>query len=354
MNYLFRILAVVWLLLLMPSGTLTKQLTISSLEPSPVDFSDSIRRIGIVNSSKVSVSKPFATPLEQIIAMDERYLTMKGTEASLAGLFKELVQNQQFDTILILDEPLPNFTAIGTRPSDEMWNRITAICEENSVDALFTLAYYEAETEFSLKKTKVEQINMIRDKSLVSGKELTLITLIENGWRIYYPKEKILIDEFTSTKEIVESAKGEDPIKALKAIGNRKEILLGKSLETGVLYGKRMTPKSMQVKRSYYATGTANFEKAVEQISFSNYDEALKLWTKEITNPKPKISARAYYNLAVINEFKGDIRKALQLATKSHQINETSSTVSYISILESRLVKNEIVKSQLVSTAYTE
>lgn len=354
MKHFFRILPVCVIFLLLASCTSTKQLTISTIEPSPVDFSTQIRKIGIVNNSKSSSVKSYSTRLEQLIVMEERWLTEKGTEAALTGLFDELAQDERFDTVRILANFTNEKTDFGTRPSNDAWNKIAALCEENGVDAIFSLASHDIETQFSLKKTKVDQLGMMRDRSQVSGQEITLATLIENGWRIYDPKQRILLDEFTSNEQVVASAKGMNSVDALQSIDKRRETLLEQSKSSGNSYAQRMQPTKLNVQRNYYVTGTRNFELADDEIQKGEYAEAVKLWEQEIANPKTRISGRACYNLAVVNEFNGNLNAAMNWATKSYQLHKEATTLDYITTLERRQAQTDVLKMQLANISFQE
>ena len=352
MRYFFRIFMVCSVLLAFASCTSTKQLTISTIEPSPVDFSSQIRKIGIVNSSKSSFVKSYSTRLEQLLVMEEKWLAEKGTEAALTGLFDELVQDERFDTVRILDNLKDEATDFGTRPSNETWKKIAAICEENGVDALFSLASHDTETQFSLKKTKIDELGMLRERRKVAAQEITLETLIENGWRIYDPKKRTLVDEFTSNEQIVASAKGISPVDALQAIDKRRETLLAQSKSSGNTYGQRMQPQKLEVQRDYYIVGTRNFELADDKIQEGAYHEAIKLWEDEIANPKPRISGRACYNLAVINEFKGNLQAAMNWANKSYDLYEEDATLDYITVLAHRQAQSDVLKIQLANISF--
>lgn len=322
------------------------------MEPSPVDFSSQIKKIGILNSSKSSFVKSYSTRLEQLIVLEERWLAEKGTEAALTGLFDALVQDQRFDTVRILDHIDSETTDFGTRPNIDTWKKIAAICDENRVDAIFSLAYHDTETQFSLKKTKMDAHGMMRDRSRVSAQEITLETLIENGWRIYDPKQRALVDEFTSNEQIVASAKGVSPIDALQAIDKRRQILLEQSKNTGSSYGQRMQPRKLDVQRKYYIKGSRNFTLADDKIQNEKYQEAIELWKKEISNPKARISGRACYNLAVLSEFNGNINAAMDWAEKSYSLYEEDSTLDYISTLEQRQAQTDVLNAQLVGSSF--
>lgn len=352
MKLFFRILSICSILLVFSSCSITRPLTIKTIEPSPVNFSTQIKKIGILNNSPSSFTTTYVTRLEQLIAMEERWLAENGAEATLTGLFDELVQDQRFDTVVIIDNKNEEKIDFGTQPSDAMWNTIATICEENDIDAIFSLTSHETDTQFTFKNAKVDKLDMVRYRSSVSGQEITLKTLIENGWRVYDPKQKILIDEFTSNEQVVATGKGLNSVDALQAIENRKETLIAQSKISGNSYAQRMQPKKIAIQRDYYVTGTRNFELADDKIQDDAYEEAIKLWELEITNSNARISGRACYNLAVLNEFNDNIDAAMSWASKSYGLFKEDATLEYITILESRQAKADVVKQQLANTNF--
>lgn len=333
------------------SCTSTKQLKITFTEPSPVDLSNQIKKIGIVNSSGAKSEKSYSNGLEQLIAMEERWLAEKGTEAALTGLFDELAQDTRFESVKILDKNTQKTNDFGSSPDDATWQQIALICTENGVDAIFSLASHITETEFSFKKTKLNQLDMMRNITEVSGQEITLKTLIENGWRIYDPSQRILIDEFTTNEQVNASGKGINQVDALQAIDNRRENLLKQSKQSGSAYGYRMQPIELDVLRDYYAAGSQKLELADIKIENGEYSEASALWEQEVSNPKIKISSRACHNLAVLSEFNGDLENAMKWAIQSYDLDELKNTRLYIKDLENRQ-SNSSNPNKLTSTEY--
>jgi hypothetical protein len=352
MRVLCQILSFCLVLFLLSSCSTTNQITVSTVEPSPVDFSRQIKKIGIVNSSKSSFVKSYSTRLEQLIVLEERWLAEKGTEAALTGLFDKLAKDKRFESVRILDTLEDHTTDFGSRPSNDTWKKIAAICEENGVDAIFSLASHDTETQFTLKKTKIDQLDMLRSRKRESAQEITLSTLIENGWRIYDPKRRLLIDEFTSNDEIVAKAKGVNPVEALQAIDKRRETLIAQSKNTGNVYGKRMQPTKLDVQRDYYVIGSRNFVLADDKIQNGSYHLAVQLWEEEISNPKPRLSGRACYNLAVMNEFNGNLNAAMNWALKSYNLYKQDSTLDYITTLERRQAQSDVLKEQLAHSTF--
>ena len=210
------------------------------------------------------------------------------------------------------------------------------------------MLFYDTDTKVSLKKTKVDHSDLMRDRIKVSGQEITLETLIENGWRIYDPKQKMVIDEFTSNEHMVSSAKGISPVEALQAIDKRRETLLAQNKSSGSSYGLRMQPQKLDIQRAYYIMGTRNFILADNKIQDGDLKGASELWKIETQNPKSKISGRAYYNLAVLSEFNGDLSKAMSWISKAYDIYKNDATFTYKTALEKRQSQKKLLQEQHV------
>ncbi|MFD0797589.1 DUF6340 family protein [Maribacter chungangensis] len=352
MKYLYKIISAFVMLVGCFSCTTTKQLKVSFIEPSPVELSNQIQKIGIINSSKALGEKTYANGLEQLIVLEERWLAEKGTEAALTGLFDELAQDTRFEDVKILSKRKGQISSFGANPDKDTWDKIALICKENGVDALFSLASHEAETKFSLKKTKVDQLDLMRVRTEVSGQQISLETLIENGWRIYDPKQKILIDEFTTNQHVKASGKGINQVDALQAIDNRRESLLKQSKQSGSSYGHRMQPKRASVYREYFISGSKKLAKAHDKIQNGAYHEARLLWEQEITNSKTKVSGRASHNLAVLSEFNGDLNSAMKWALKSFDLHQEQHTLLYIKDLEQRQALQVVGLKKLASNEF--
>ena len=70
------------------------------------------------------------------------------------------------------------------------------------------------------------------------------------------------------------------------------------------------------------------------------------LWEKETASSSSKIAGRACYNMAIINEINGDLNSALKWAQKSYEDYNNKLAIRYVRILENRLYKNDILKTQ--------
>ena len=307
----------------------THQLSINTIEPAPVDLSGNIKRIGIINSSIPSERAEYKDRLGQILSTEDQELAKQGTDAAINGLFDELAKDERFEKILLLEDVPEVMKGLSLAPDNTSWNTIETLCRTHEVDAIFTLAYYDTDTKISLKKTKMQQRDLVRDIVEVKAHEITLETLIENGWRIYDPQNKEVIDEFSFNDQITSSAKGLSPIYALRAITDRKDSVLQKSMNTGSAYGSRLQPSKQVIYRDYYISGTENLIQADILAQEEDYDGAKSLWKLDVEHSSAKVRARACHNLAVIHELNGDLEAASDWASKSYDHSKIKSTKAY-------------------------
>ena len=77
-----------------------------------------------------------------------------------------------------------------------------------------------------------------------------------------------------------------------------------------------------------------------------DWNSAADLWNKETTNPKLRIRARAYYNMAIIGEINGDVDGAIEWAKKAYETAGKRLALSYLSELQDRKAQNDLLKSQ--------
>ncbi len=339
------------LLALSACGT-TEQVVLETLEPSPVALPNVIKKIGIVDGSTASRDYKIENRVDQYLAAESRWLSEKGTDAALTGLFDELLKDRRFDAVKLLDSIPADMKGFISSDDTISWSTLEALCQAHDVDAIFSLAYYDTETKVSLKKTSVMQYDLLRRKKKVKGQEITLETLIENGWKIYDPFNRQVIDQIVFNDQFVSTGKGVDPLQAYQSIDDRRETIITKSKSTGSNYGLRLLPYENHVIRSYYAKGTEKFVKANELVVSGDWQAAGELWKQETENPDTKIRARGCHNLAVLNERDDDLEKALSWVNKAQEQHKDKVILEYRVILEDRIAQRSLLERQLTELEF--
>jgi len=331
----------------------TKQVILHTTEPSPVLLVDQIKRIAIINRSEASTGMEGNTVgMNSLVVAQEKWLTEKGREAAIEGLFDELLKDKRFETVKLLDSVPSEINGFDMDGESIPWASIGALCKANNVDAIFAMAFYETDTKISVKKSSMLQPNLMRVKVKVPAQELTMETLIENGWRIYYPENRQIIDEIIFNDQFVSTGKGTDAVAAYQAIGDRKEKLIQQSRTTGSNYGQRLLPFENSVSRQYYIKGTENFVLARTLIDQGDWEGAGKLWEMDLEHKDVKIRRRSCHNLAVMNERKDDLETAFQWASRAYDVDNEPSALEYMNILMKRIEDQDLLKDQMAELEF--
>lgn len=325
----------------------TNNLTMSAVEPAPITLSKDVTRIGIINRSLPSEGNKTADKIDKILSAEGLNLDNEGSEAAILALKEQLERNETIEEIVIIDDLAHLRKGLSVFPSTLTWNEIETLCEEYKVDAIFSLAFYDTDTKFSYKATMLDIPNNLGVKVAVPAHELTLNTLVENGWRVYDPYYKRIADELVFSDHVVSVGKGINPIKAYEAIIGRKEAVLHQSKYMGMDYAQRLLPYKHRVNRDYFVRGTDNFKIAQRKAQAGDWDGAAVLWQQETVNPDPKIAGRACYNMAISNEINGELDEAMQWASKSYTDYNNNYALSYLNTLKYRASQKEVLSQQL-------
>lgn len=325
----------------------TNRLTMNTVEPARITIPSEVAKIGIINRSLPAEANRTVDQIDKILSLEGRNLDKEGAESAVVGLYDELSQNERFETIRIIDSIAIQRKGLGIFPAALKWEAVNQICEEFDVDILFSLEFYDTDTKVDYEVGMVSVPNQLGIDVSLPGHKVTLNTLLQNGWRIYDPKNKRLLDEFVSKDHIVSVGQGINPVKAVEAVIGRKEAVLQNSSNLGNLYGLDVRPLRKRISRNYFVRGTDNFKLAQRRAQTNDWEGAADLWEKELDNKKEKVAGRACYNMAIINEINGNLETALEWASKSYSDYRNKDALRYVHILRNRMVEERLLNQQL-------
>lgn len=320
------------------------------MEPAAINLEQELGRIGIINGSSPEAEVSSKDKITAHYRKQDSKLAKSGVTAALEGLQETLQADSRFDKVVLIPETPEILVGLGTEPMQVAWQSIANLCETYEVDAIFALANYETDTEVKLRKTSYLALDLIRVENKVRGHEVTVETLIENGWRIYEPNGKKILDEFSSREEIVSVGQGLTPVRAMENLGSRYDDVVYKSKKSGTNYGSRLKPIERKISREYYSKGSPTFEKAHAYALNEEWDKVKQLWEQEVNNANLKIKQKACHNLAVWFEFQNQLKQAIVWATKANELGNNKMTKAYLESLLKREDQEELVQNQLTLT----
>ncbi|MGI9547753.1 MAG: DUF6340 family protein [Flavobacteriaceae bacterium] len=325
----------------------TNNLTMGVTEPATVVLSPDVRTIGIINRSLPSEANQKADQIDKILSIEGLQLDQQGSEASLQALKNALLDQGIVEEVKILNPNHQINKGLGIWPASLSWDIIDNLCAQHEVDAIFSLAFYDTDTQIDYRATSMLLPNNLGIKVAVPAHELTLHTKIKNGWRVYDAKQGVIADELQCNDQVVSVGKGINPVKAYEAIAGRKEAVLQYSTNMGSDYVRRLQPLYKRISREYYVRGSHNFTVARRRAQTGDWQGAAALWEQEINNTNPKIAGRAYYNMAISNEINGDLEKAMDWASKAYSDYNNKLALRYLNALKYRSTQVAALERQI-------
>jgi tetratricopeptide (TPR) repeat protein len=323
----------------------TNQLYLNVTEPAPVTVPAYIKKVGVINRSMSTDETKAIDVIDKVLSLEGDKLDKEGALESIKGLSDELLNNNRFTEVKVLNDISFKTSKLALFPVPLSWEIVEKICNETGTDALFSLEKFDTDTRISYSNRPVE-IKTPLGKLAGLEHQADMNTIVKTGWRIYDPASRAILDEYIFEDAIVFTGRGINPLLAAGALIGRKDAVNKVSNEAGHGYAMRLIPYRLRVYRDYYVKGTSSFKIAKRKAQMGKWDEAGELWKKETENPKMKIAGRAVYNMAIISEINGDLDSALGWAQKSYEDYNNKLGIRYVRILENRKYKNEVLKVQ--------
>lgn len=325
----------------------TNIVTMSVIEPAPVELPSYIQKVGIVNRSLSGDKDKLLDKVDKVLSAEGMNLDKEGAEASVTGLKEELERNNKLTQVVVLEVDQIENPAYGSFPNPLSWDQIASICSQHGLDGLFVLEFYDTDADIQYSTQQVEVATPVGITVPALEHHASVRTVIKTGWRIYDTHEKYLVDEYFVTEQLTTVGKGINPLEAAKAITGRKEAVKNNSYHIGRSYALSIVPYRTRVQRDYYVKGSDNFKVAKRRAQAGNWDGAAELWLKETDNSKEKIAGRAAYNMAIINEINGELDAALDWAQRAYADYGDKLGLKYVRILQNRKIRAQAVDRQL-------
>jgi len=347
MKKLFYLIICVLAAALMTSCASTNQLTMNAVEPAPVSIASDVQNIGIINRSLPSEGHQTIDQIDKILSVEGKNLDKHGADAAVTALSDELKAEGRFQEIVKIENEAELQKGLGVLPATLNWDQVEELCDKYDVDVIFSLAFYDTDTKVDYKQTTIQYPNSLGVKLPIPGHEVTLKTLIKNGWRVYDPQSKLILDEYFFNENIVAVGSGINPMEAVKTVINRKEAVVEHSKNIGNAYARRIRPFSRRVTRNYFVKGTDNFVVAKRRAQTGDWDSAAELWEQDLAHPDEKVAGRAHYNMAISSEINGNLDQALDYASKSYSDYRNNEALRYLDILRYRQRQKRELNRQL-------
>lgn len=317
-------------------------ISIQVLEPATDPLTTAIGNTALLNRSIVD-------PLIYKIPEESRVL-----DSALVASYNQATTEVLFSLADILNES-PRFAFIENNMLLEMPVVLKSeekeilrplfvnyLCDSLQADGIISLENYYVEYNDTLIKVPGESRTQWMDYYIGRTE-----VLIDGKWRAYIRSEDSPVDEFRIKDTLSWEYSAFSVEETLSNLPSVEEAIIEASYFTALTYARRISPYWLEKERYYYSTGNRMLRQASVYLLSDQLKNAETVYETLIERKNNNIMAAASFNLALINELRGDFRQALVWARKSFRLKRHPLTAGYIEILEDRLEKSRELDKQL-------
>jgi hypothetical protein len=197
---------------------------------------------------------------------------------------------------------------------------------------------------------KAHQADAVLAIEIFSRQYIENIAEVKVGVRIYDPVRKQIIDEFQYYNGIGKGQKIPDgePGSLIVNTLNNDDALKQASYLAGIMYGKRITPFWIKVKRDYYKRSKRDPKMAegARMMEVNDWDAAIEAFQMAIEHGHRKTKGRAAHNLAICYEITSQLDLAFETAQDAWGKYRNKKAREYSSILQNRKREIELLRLQ--------
>jgi len=283
MKNLLRIILFFGMIFVLIGCSATNQMTMGVKQPAKVPLPSDVLRIGLINRSIPAEGNTSLDKIDKILSLEGLRLDELGASAALDGLKAELQRSGRFESVVLIEDVASLRKGLGVFPAQLSWDEIDELCNAFNVDVIFSLEYYDTNAAVTYDQKMVSIPNPLGVNVDVPRHEVTIKTALANGWRVYDPHTKYILNKSSYSDNLVSVGEGINPFKAVEAIAGRKEEVIQRSTNIGKSYGRNIRTLTRRVTRDYYIRGTDNFEIGQRRAM-------AEIWKKRWSSPKSHIS----------------------------------------------------------------
>jgi hypothetical protein len=319
------------------SGCGAARMNFNVLTPAPITIPQTIQTIAIIDRSL-----PENTDLNRL----ESILTMEGPKQDRAarqqvmnGLKQGLSSATRYN-VIVTDEIFIGSADGNNLPEPLPWNLVSDMAVKYKADVIVTLETFDS--DFIVTGAKLPSKES-------PGAGAGGVATVKCGFRMYWPSEKSLIDEYKFSHSMNWSSGGPALLAAINTVKVKNDAINSASRGAGLSYGERITPTWYRVSRDYFKKGggSADLAAGARMMQLNDWDKAIADLQRATETGKTKARGRAAHNLAVVYEILGDLPAAKEWTTVSWGRYKEKKSRDYGYLLTRRINEEENLKNQL-------
>ena len=346
LNFMKKRLELLLIIVVVCLSSCMTSTVLNVIKPADVYIPNDITTFAVVQRNEARKGEKLAKRIEGLFSGEGIGMDKRSANYALRGLILQLSKSPRY----MVKEAHTNkqLYGTGTRNMAEPleWQEVKDICEANNSDALIVVEAFDSDVSRNVNHRDVTKT--------VSGGQVTervynskLTVTVEVGWRIYYPKTQLIVDNYNHEKTNSRRASGATEIQSNANLPEKESVVKLTARQLGEEYGRRISPSRVNLRRSYYGSGNYVFKTGKQKFIEKNYDAAIDIWLNEFeTTLNQKAKGKSAYNMAVAYEVKADYQNAIYWAEEAIQ-NRNKKAKKYLAILRERVEEERRLEKQM-------
>ncbi|MEI7422746.1 MAG: DUF6340 family protein [Prolixibacteraceae bacterium] len=321
------------------TGKISVQVQVPAKRSIPTD----IQSIVLMNRSMTSGFSDYNPDslevlfIKKKLHLDQTFLDSAATDTTIKAMANLMYESGRFDAVVPLKRNIPNFNASYEDSSPSLTlSQVKQICSEFKTDALLSLENFSEKIKTSYKVGYGNGYNGINLKEF----EAYVQVAFHSNWKLYQPKEKLLIAKFEVNDTIFWARNGLSLQETYEQLPTLKEALMEGAVENAKNFSEYITPDWRSEERRYFITNNPEIDKAIAFLQKNDWKEAEKIWMKYDKVSSPTIRSMIEYNLALASEMNGDLAGAIEWVQKSFHTKYSIAAEDYLRLLKAHLANN--------------
>jgi hypothetical protein len=248
-----------------------------------------------------------------------------------------LFESDRFDVVIPVDRNIYRFLPYTKTPEPLTWNYVENICQQFQTDALIVLENIAMRTITNYTAQK-ELIDYSYEKTFFASIDF----YYRAHWRIYYPKTKQIIVDYTMNEDTLYWDSYEFDLKTtFRKLPSIKEAATETGIKNALDFSKLISPNWSEETRYYYVIEDEDIDKSVQLASDGDWENALKNWELYINKGNSIKRSKTMLNLALAYEMNGDLAKSIEWVKQSQNLYYREVTNHYLKQLLKRQLKEK-------------
>ena len=313
----------------------TRTVYVPVLQPAPVDIGRHIREIAVVD--RTTPEKPDEGRAVSIITGSAAGLNREAAQRAIDGLVGTIEASPGYRATRTA-ERLTTPSLPGNWPPPLSWEKIDSLASKYKSDAILALESFDSDfivTDGSTSVRPREEGGEIFRRRFNAGG----VAGIKLGFRLYDLQNRAIADEFMFNHNARWEASGNAVQMVVGGLIDHRQAVIDASLQSGIIYGERISPSWFRVNREFFTKGRGNrdFKVGVRRATVNDWEGAREAWHESVNSRRRKTAGRSAYNLALMYEIAGELDIAREWAQYSYTDYGIKKARQYVSRLERRI-----------------